>query len=97
MVKDAQPEDIRTIRDRLLASFTAEELRRLFLFASDARLRPVVLEFSPADGLSEMVAKAIVWCQNRDLLPALLAEVAQERPEPGPAPEPRLTPLRLEV
>lgn len=81
MTSDKPTPNIAAVRDLLLAAFTTEELRRLFLYASDPRLRPLVDEFSPGDGLAMMVDKAIVWCDKRAMLPVLLAEVQRERPE----------------
>jgi hypothetical protein len=68
------------VRDLLLAAFTAEDLRRLFLYTSNADLHPLLQAFSPSDGLAAMVDKTITFCQTRDLLPDLLREVEGANP-----------------
>jgi hypothetical protein len=72
--------DLQVVRDLLLAAFTASDFRRLFLYATHAELRPLTQEFSPSDGLAAMAGKAIEFCQVRDLLPELLAEVQRANP-----------------
>jgi hypothetical protein len=72
--------DLQVVRDLLLAAFTADDLRRLFLYTANAELRPLTREFSPRDGLAAMADKAIEFCQVRDLLPELLAEVQRANP-----------------
>ena len=68
------------IRDLLTAAFTAEELRRLFLYTENPALRPLTQAFGPNDGLTALVEKTITFCQTRDLLPDLLRQVEKERP-----------------
>jgi hypothetical protein len=68
------------VRELLLAAFTTDDLRRLFVYTSNAALRPVVNEFSPNDGPASLADKAIIYCQKRDLLPALLREVQKANP-----------------
>ncbi len=77
---DAGRYNIAAIRDLLLAAFTAQDLRRLFLYTANADLRPLTAEFSPNDGLAAMVDKTIEFCQVRGLLPELLREVEQANP-----------------
>lgn len=72
--------DPAVVRDLLLAAFTAQNFRRLFLYASDPGLKLLTQEFSPNDGLSAMVDKAIEHCQTRDLFRSLLREVEQANP-----------------
>jgi len=72
--------NIAAIRELLLEAFTAEELRRLFLYTANPALRPLTQEFSPRDGLAAMVDRTITFCQTRALLPDLLHEVERERP-----------------
>ncbi len=68
------------VRDLLLAGFTAGKLRRLVLYASSPALQPLIHEFSESDGLSAMVEKAITYCQKKDCMADLLAEVKKENP-----------------
>jgi hypothetical protein len=68
------------VRDLLLAAFTADNLRRLFVYTSNMDLKPVVNEFGPNDSLASLADKAIIYCQKKDLLPALLAEVKAANP-----------------
>lgn len=72
--------DLGTVSDLLRAAFTADDLRRLFLYTSNPDLRPVKDEFSSSDGLTAMVEKTIKYCQTRNLLPALLSVVEQANP-----------------
>ena len=77
----AQGYDLAAVRDLLLAAFTAEELRSLFLYTSSAGLRPLTREFSPTDGMAAMVDRVIEFCLTRALLPELLHEVEQANPD----------------
>ena len=77
----AQGYDLAAVRDLLLAAFTAEDLRRLFLYTSNTELRPLTEEFSPADGLAAMVDRVIQFCLARALFPDLLREVEQANPD----------------
>ena len=77
---DAGGWDLAAVRDLLLAAFTAEDLRRLSLYTSNAHLRPLSQAFSPNDGLATMVDRTITFCQARDLLPDLLREVERANP-----------------
>jgi hypothetical protein len=72
MAPDAGGYDLAAVRDLLLAAFSADELRRLFVYTSIADLRPAILEFGPNDGLAAMAEKAVQFCLERDLLPDLL-------------------------
>ncbi|MBN1660287.1 MAG: CHAT domain-containing protein [Anaerolineae bacterium] len=82
--------NLQAVRELLLAAFTAQDFHRLFLYTADDRLRPLIHEFSPADGLADMVDEAIGFCMTRRLLPALLAAVERERPGQYAAFAPRL-------
>jgi tetratricopeptide (TPR) repeat protein len=73
--------DLAAVRNLLLAAFDAVDFRRLFLYTADDRLRPLVHEFSPGDGLADMVDEAVEFCLTRGLFPALLAQVGRERPQ----------------
>jgi len=90
MTDHGQSYDIGTIRELLLAAFTAEELRSLFQFASTPDLRAVVNEFSPDDGLSAMAGKSVAYCQKHLLLGELLTEVKEANPRQYARFEPRL-------
>jgi hypothetical protein len=68
------------VRDLLLAAFTAEDLRRLFLYTSNDKLRPLVQRFGSRAGLADMVDETIEYCQPRLLFPDLLSEVKQANP-----------------
>jgi 3',5'-cyclic AMP phosphodiesterase CpdA len=70
--------DLSAVRDLLLAAFTADELRRLFLYTSHAELRTLPREFASGDGLAAMVEKTIQFCLARALLSDLLHEVERE-------------------
>jgi hypothetical protein len=72
--------DLAVVRDLLLAAFTVPDLRRLFLYTTDAELRPLLKAFSPNDGLATMADRAIEYCQIRNLLPNLLCEVQRANP-----------------
>jgi hypothetical protein len=80
MIGTPQPYRLSTVRELLLAAFTAEELFRLFLYTEDLGLRPLRDEISPADGLATLVDRTITYCEKRALLPNLLAEVQQTNP-----------------
>lgn len=68
------------VRDLLLAAFTADDLRRLFLYTENPDLRPLSAEFASSDGLVDMVDKAVEYCDTRALLPDLLREVQRANP-----------------
>lgn len=72
--------DLAAVRDLLLAAFSAEDLRRLFLYTARAELRPALHTFSPRDGLAEMAEKAIEFCLKQELLPELMGEVEAANP-----------------
>jgi hypothetical protein len=79
-VPDSDSYDPRTVRDLLMAAFSADELRRLVLYSSNKGLRRLMPEFSPGDSLTTLVDKTIEYCMRRDLLPELLKEVSRESP-----------------
>jgi formylglycine-generating enzyme required for sulfatase activity len=81
MSNDVGPYNLAAIRDLLLAAFTSDDLRRLFLYTEDRALRRVGDEFSPGDGLETMVAKTLTYCEKRALLAALLAEAQHANPD----------------
>jgi len=69
---------IATVRELLLAAFSAEELRR---FCHDRpSFRPVVTRFGPGQGLDDMVEEVITYCETRLLWDELLAEVQRANP-----------------
>jgi hypothetical protein len=66
---------IGAIRKLLVAAFTVAELRR---FCQDRpTFRPIVDQFSPGDGLADMVDEVINYCEKQALFDWLLAEVKQ--------------------
>jgi hypothetical protein len=78
-VTDAQAYNIASIRQFLLAAFTASELRR---FCQDREtFRPLLHEFSPSDGLADMIDEIIDYCQTRLLWDEFLAGVQEVNPE----------------
>lgn len=77
----AAPGSRRAIRHLLLAAYTEGDLRRLFVYTDNTALRPLQNELAAADGLEQMIEKAIRYCDTRGLLPDLLAEVEKDRPE----------------
>jgi len=70
---------LKAIHELLLASFKAEELERFCRFHDP--FAPVVHQFAPHDGPADRVDKLLVFCQTRDLLDRLLADLARERPD----------------
>ena len=71
---------ISTVRDLLLAGFTADDLRRLVLYTSKLALEPLIHEFGSGDGLSAMVEKTVTFCQKQDCMGELLEEVKEANP-----------------
>jgi hypothetical protein len=70
--------DLAAIRRLLLASFTAEELKR---FCWDRpSFRPVVADFGPGSNKNDMVDRVLEHCETRILFDSLLHDVAQVRP-----------------
>lgn len=79
---------IAAIRDLLEAAFTTSSLRR---FCQDRpRFRSLVTRFSTSDGLSDMVERVIVFCDEYLLWDELLAEVKEVNPRQYKRFEPRL-------
>ena len=72
--------DLAVVRTLLLAAFTGPELNRLFLYAHHPGLRPVIQEFSEADGPAARVDKGIAYCLAHGSLPDLLREVERANP-----------------
>ncbi len=78
MTGEPREYSIATIRELLLAAFSAETLPR---FLRDRRdFRPVLAQFSRSHGLDDMVAEVIDYCQTHLLWDKLLAEVRQANP-----------------
>jgi formylglycine-generating enzyme required for sulfatase activity len=75
---DAQEYNIAAIRQLLLAAFTPKTLRRFC--RKHPTFRPILDEFSPDHGLSDMVDELITYCENFLLFPELLAELKQHNP-----------------
>jgi hypothetical protein len=73
ITNDGQTHNVAAIRELLRASFWPQELRR---FCQDrAVFRPIVVSFSPAHGLDEMIDHVIDYCEIHLLFDELLAEV----------------------
>lgn len=72
--------NLSAIRDLLLGAFSAEELKALFYYSENPDLRDVVHQFMPSASLLAWVQKAVGYCERRDLLDALLAEVKSANP-----------------
>lgn len=78
MAEATRPDHVGTVRQLLLAAFTAKSLRR---FCDDRpAFRSIVSEIAPGDGLADVVDKVIEHCKTRVLLAELLAEVARVNP-----------------
>ena len=73
--------NLRAVHDLLVKAYKAEDLRRLFLYSDNVELRPLRDEVTDADGLEQMVEKAIRYCEPRALLADLLGEVEKGRPK----------------
>jgi tetratricopeptide (TPR) repeat protein len=76
------------IRDQLLGTFSVKSFRSLIFYANNRELRVLLAQFSPNDGLIDMVDKTIEYCEMYDLLDVLLDEVrhvhslpSSDRPE----------------
>lgn len=70
--------NVGAVRELLTAAFTAQTLRR---FCQDRpTFQPVIADFGPDPGLSEMTDRVIDYCGTRLLTGELLAEVKEENP-----------------
>jgi len=90
MTGHAQEYNVAKIRELLLAAFTAEDLRRIFVDTSHSELRLLVTRLGPNDNLATMVDRVIDFCQTRDLWPEFLQEVKQANPNQYLVYEPQL-------
>ena len=79
MTDSIEEYNIATIRDLLHTAFTAKTLPRFC--RNDPRFRPLCDEFSPSDGLADMVERVIAYGETYDLLGELLAEVERANPK----------------
>jgi formylglycine-generating enzyme required for sulfatase activity len=78
MTKDSHPMDTARIRKLLLASFTAEELRR---FCQDhPSFHPVLDSLGPSASLHQTADQLITHCEKRILFDELLIEVEKVNP-----------------
>jgi hypothetical protein len=74
----AQQYNTATLRQLLLAAFTAEELRR---FCYDRpTFRPVINRFGPGHGLDDMIDELITYCETNLLMPELLNQIKEVKP-----------------
>jgi len=71
--------DLAAIHHLLEAAFTPQTLRRFCQFRST--FQPIVNEFGPGHGLSDMVDRVIDYCNTRRLFDELLNEVEKENPK----------------
>jgi len=70
--------DIAAIRELILAAYTPQTLR---IFCQDRpALQPVVTSFGPKDGLDDLAAHVIDYCQTRLLWNELLDEIERDNP-----------------
>ena len=80
--------NLAAIRQLLLNSFSAKELRR---FCQDRMaFRPIVADFGPGANKNDMVDRMLEHCETRLLFDSLLHEVAQARPRMYERFEPQL-------
>jgi len=82
--------DLQAVRDLLMAGFNAKTLPRMIRYSRNRQLSPLVNQFSPNDGLVDMVDRTLDHCEEHGLLGALLAEVKRENPNQYDLFEPRL-------
>jgi len=88
MTNDTPEYDIANIRELLTAAFTAKQLHR---FCYDRpTFQPVVGEFAPDHGLTDMVDQVIDHCQTHLLWNELLTDVALVRSRQYARFQPRL-------
>jgi len=73
-----------------MAGFNAKTLPRMIRFSRNRDLSSLVNQFSPSDGLVELVDTTLDYCQDQGLLGVLLAEVKRENPRRYAQFEPRL-------
>jgi serine/threonine protein kinase len=78
MPDSAPSYNLSTIHKLLVATFTAEDLRR---FCRDRpAFSPIVARFGTGYGLEDMVDEVIDYCQTRDLFGELVSQIRQENP-----------------
>ncbi|HSR35515.1 MAG TPA: hypothetical protein VLY63_33515, partial [Anaerolineae bacterium] len=78
MGNETRQYNLATIRDLLLAAFTADELRQFCYYRK--KFRPVVDRFGPKQGFDDMVHELITYCDRKLLFPELLAEIEKTSP-----------------
>jgi hypothetical protein len=75
---DADEYDLATIRRLLLATFTSDTLRR---FCQERKaFRPITADFSPRQGLNDMIDSVLDYCRTQVLFGELLAEIREYSP-----------------
>jgi hypothetical protein len=72
--------DLLAVRDLLMAGFNAKTLPRMIRYSRNQDLSSLVSQFSPSDGLVDIVDTTLDYCQDQGLLGVLLAEVKRENP-----------------
>ena len=80
MTEESQRYNLSVIRDLLLSAFNPDELKELFYYSDNPELRDVVNQFLPGESLPAWVQKAVAFCERRDLVPQLLAEIKDANP-----------------
>jgi hypothetical protein len=82
--------DLNAVRELLMAGFNARTLPRMIRFSRNRDLSSLVNQFSPNDGLVDIVVTTLDYCEDQGLLGALLVEVKRENPNQYARFEPRL-------
>ncbi|HSR29534.1 MAG TPA: CHAT domain-containing protein [Anaerolineae bacterium] len=80
MGTNEQDYNVVAIHELLMNAFTADDLRRFFLYTTNPKLRQMRVRFGRGDGLVDMVEKVIEYCETNTLFPDLLQEVERANP-----------------
>ena len=82
--------DLLVVHELLMAGFNAKSLPQMIRYSRNRKLNPLDKQFSPNDGLVDMVDRTIRFCAEMGLVGALLAEVKRKNPNQYARFEPRL-------
>jgi hypothetical protein len=82
--------DLLVVHELLMAGFNAKSLPQMIRYSRNRKLNPLDKQFSPNDGLLDMVDRTIRFCAEMGLVGALLAEVKRKNPNQYARFEPRL-------
>jgi hypothetical protein len=82
--------DLLVVHELLMAGFNAKSLPQMIRYSRNRKLNPLDKQFSPNDGLLDMVDRTIRFCDEMGLVGALLAEVKRKNPNQYARFEPRL-------